>query len=162
MLLTGGIARCGRCGAPLRARPSTAGTRRYGCPPEGNHGYGCGGVARVAEPVDDYVTEAIVRRLELSDLGQLLDTDDIDIAELHAEIEAVDAKLAELAAGVVADALTRPEWDAAPRRTHRPPRSGQRRLDVARRDSAAARIAGTRPRRGCGRNSISTATRHRP
>ena len=143
MLLTGGVGRCGKkCGAPLRARPSTAGTRRYGCPPEGNHGYGCGGVTRVAQPVDDYVTEAVLRRLELSDLGPLLDTGDTDVAALHAEIEAVDGKLAELAAAWSADALTRPEWDTARAGLIARRDRAQRRLDVAHRDSAAARIAG--------------------
>jgi site-specific DNA recombinase len=142
MLLTGGIGRCGKCGAPLRARPSTAGTRRYGCPPEGNHGYGCGGVTRVAQPLDDYVTEAVLRRLELSDLGPLLDTGDTDVGALHTEIEAVDAKLAELAAAWSADALTRLEWDAARAGLIARRDQAQRRLDVARRDSAAARITG--------------------
>jgi site-specific DNA recombinase len=142
MLLTGGTARCGKCGAPLRARPSTAGTRRYGCPPEGNHGYGCGGVTRVAQPVDDFVTEAVLRRLELSDLGPLLDTGDTDVAALHTEIEAVDAKLAELAAAWAADALARPEWDAARAGLIARRDRAQRRLDVAQRDSAAARITG--------------------
>jgi hypothetical protein len=142
MLLTGGIGRCGKCGAPLRARPSTAGTRRYGCPPEGNHGYGCGGVTRVAAPIDDYVTEAVVRRLELSDLGPLLDTGDLNVATLHTEIEAVDAKLAELAAAWSADTLTRPEWDAARAGLVARRDQAQRRLDLARHDSAAARVTG--------------------
>jgi hypothetical protein len=99
-------------------------------------------VTRVATDVDDYVTEAILRRLELSDLGPLLDTDDVDIAALHTEIEAVDAKLAELAAAWSADALTRPEWDAARAGLAARRDRAQRRLDAARRDSAAARIAG--------------------
>jgi site-specific DNA recombinase len=147
MLLTGGIGRCGKCGAPLRARPSTAGTRRYGCPPEGNHGYGCGGVTRVAQPIDDYVTEAIIGRLELSDIGPLLDPGDDDLVGLLDEIEGVDEKLAELAAAWSADALTRPEWDAARAGLVERRDRAQRRLDAARRDSAAARVAGPNARK---------------
>jgi hypothetical protein len=142
MLLTGGISRCGKCGAALRARPSTAGTRRYGCPPEGNHGYGCGGVTRVAEPIDAYVTEAVLRRLEISDIGPLLTTGDDDFVRLTDEIEAVDAKLAELAAVWSADGLTRSEWDAARAGLAQRRDRAQRRLDAARRESAAARAAG--------------------
>jgi site-specific DNA recombinase len=99
-------------------------------------------VTRVAQPLDDYVTEAVLRRLELSDLGPLLDTGDTDVGALHTEIEAVDAKLAELAAAWSADALTRLEWDAARAGLIARRDQAQRRLDVARRDSAAARITG--------------------
>src|SRR5262249_8677077 len=151
MLLTGGIGRCGKCGAPLRARPSTSGTRRYGCPPEGNHGYGCGGVTRVARPIDAYVTEAVLGRLEMSDLGPLVDTGDDDLVGLLDEIEGVDAKLAELAAAWAADALTRAEWDAGRAALLQRREVAQRRVDGLRRDSAAARAAGPGARPAWGR-----------
>jgi hypothetical protein len=99
-------------------------------------------VTRVASDIDDYVTEAVLRRLELSDLGPFLDTDDVDVAALHTEIDAVDAKLAELAAEWAADQRTRGEWDTARAGLVARRDRAQRRLDVARRDSAAARIAG--------------------
>jgi site-specific DNA recombinase len=143
MLLTGGIARCGKCGAALRARPSTAGTRRYGCPPEGNHGYGCGGVTRVAAPIDAFVTEAVLTRLELSDLGPLLDTGDDDLAAALEELGTTDEKLAALATAWADDTLTRAEWDAARAGLAIRRERAQRRVDAMRRESAAAAVAGS-------------------
>jgi len=142
MLLTGGIGRCGKCGAPLRARPGPNRRRRYGCPPEGNHGYGCGGVAREADTIDAYVTAAVLTRLELSDLGALLEDVDDDLVDLLGEIEGVDLKLAELAAAWASDALTRGEWESARAGLLSRRARAQRRVDRARRTSAAARVAG--------------------
>jgi DNA invertase Pin-like site-specific DNA recombinase len=142
MLLTGGVGRCGKCGAPLRARPTTNGRRRYGCPPEGDHGYGCGGVTRDAEVLDGYVTEAVLARLEKADLGALVAEDNIDVATLAAEYEAVNAKLAELAEAWATDAVTRAEWDAARAGLDARRRRVERELERARRSSTAAAIAG--------------------
>ncbi len=141
MLLTGGIGRCGKCGAPLRARPAN-GRRRYGCPPEGNHGYGCGGVAREADPLDAYVTEAVLVRLEQSDLGPLAPSDDLDVGVLVADLEVVNGKLAELAAAWADDKVTRAEWDAARVGLDERRKRIERDLERTRRSSAALAIAG--------------------
>ncbi|MFJ9176724.1 recombinase family protein [Streptomyces sp. NPDC102360] len=60
--LLSGIARCGRCGTKMRAFPSyrkskTSSRFRYACP--GRNDGGCGGVARVGEPVDRLVRNAV-------------------------------------------------------------------------------------------------------
>jgi DNA invertase Pin-like site-specific DNA recombinase len=144
MLLTGGISRCGKCGQPLRARPRTDGTRRYGCPPEGNHGYGCGGVTRDADQLDAFVTEAVLARLERSDIRP--STENVDIAAVTDEFELVNAKLAELAASWAADKITRAEWDAARAGLDQRRQRLEHELQVARRSSTAAAIAGTSAR----------------
>ncbi|MGW2746996.1 recombinase family protein [Streptomyces sp. NPDC001450] len=60
--LLSGIARCGRCGAKMRAFPSyrkskTSSRFRYACP--GKNDGGCGGVARAGEPVDSLIRNAV-------------------------------------------------------------------------------------------------------
>ncbi|MEU7381202.1 MULTISPECIES: recombinase family protein [unclassified Streptomyces] len=60
--LLSGIARCGRCGAKMRAFPSyrkskTSSQFRYACP--GRNDGGCGGVARAGEPVDRLIRNAV-------------------------------------------------------------------------------------------------------
>ncbi|WP_067256649.1 recombinase family protein [Streptomyces sp. DSM 15324] len=60
--LLSGIARCGRCGTRMRAFPSyrkskTSSQFKYACP--GKNDGGCGGVARVGEPVDRLVRNAV-------------------------------------------------------------------------------------------------------
>jgi DNA invertase Pin-like site-specific DNA recombinase len=145
MLLTGGVARCAKCNTPMRAAPSAKGVRRYACRAERDFGGGCGGVTRVAQPVDDYVTEAVLTRLEQSDLGSLVQN--VDLTALQEQIAIVDEKLAALAARWAADELTEPEWSAA-RATLTPRKAKlERELAVARRTSAAAALAGPSARR---------------
>ncbi len=142
MLLTGGVGRCGKCGAAIRARPRKGGNRRYGCPPEGDHGYGCGGVAREADVLDIFVTEAVLTRLERSELGSLAPDEGLDTSSLTAELDAVNGKLAELAVAWAQDDLTRPEWSAARAGLDERRQRIERDLARARRSCAAAAIAG--------------------
>lgn len=59
--LLSGIARCGRCGAKMRAFPSYRKSKtsqfRYACP--GKNDGGCGGVARAGERVDRLIRNAV-------------------------------------------------------------------------------------------------------
>jgi len=55
-LLTGGVARCGRCGSPLMAK----GHRRYVCSRDAG---GCGRVAVIADPLEDRVREYVLDML---------------------------------------------------------------------------------------------------
>lgn len=61
--LLSGIARCGKCMKPMRGqlRRSRPGTKvpTYTCHTDGSHG-GCGGVGRLAEPVDEMVIELVL------------------------------------------------------------------------------------------------------
>src|SRR5207247_939655 len=56
-LLTGGVARCGLCGAELVARPNGAGKRCYVCTPD--HG-GCGKIRQLAETFEEFIAEAVI------------------------------------------------------------------------------------------------------
>lgn len=60
-LLTGGVARCGLCHAPLIARGRGGGTRGYVCATQ--HG-GCGGVRVPAEPFEDHVAAKVLEALD--------------------------------------------------------------------------------------------------
>lgn len=60
-LLTGGVARCGLCGAALVARPRADKTRCYVCA-TGPQFSGCGKIRQVAEPLESYVTELLLHR----------------------------------------------------------------------------------------------------
>jgi len=66
-LLSGGLLRCGRCGAALVARPTGDKVRRYVCgrqPGQPN----CGKLARLAEPVEEVVSEAVFLALDGADV----------------------------------------------------------------------------------------------
>lgn len=62
-LLSGGLLRCGMCLRPLRARPRVDHVRRYVCPSGPMFG-GCGGIAILAEPLEDLVTERVLDVLD--------------------------------------------------------------------------------------------------
>lgn len=98
-LLTGGIARCGLCHAPLIARGRGGGTRGYTCATQ--HG-GCGRVRVAAEPFEDYVTAEVLKALDrpalwkgLAEAERKKGPDESAILE---EIAADEASLEELAA----------------------------------------------------------------
>ncbi len=56
-LLTGGVARCERCGAALVARPNERRDRRYVC--SRDHG-GCGRTFMMAEPLERFIADAVI------------------------------------------------------------------------------------------------------
>jgi site-specific DNA recombinase len=68
-LLTGGLARCGKCGASLVARPNERGARRYVCSKD--HG-GCGGCFIIAEPLEEFVSEAVLLAVSGPDFSKAL------------------------------------------------------------------------------------------
>lgn len=70
-LLSGGLLRCGRCDAALIARPRSDKVRRYVCARQPGMP-NCGKLARLAEPVEDVVTEAVFLALEDADLSQYM------------------------------------------------------------------------------------------
>jgi len=70
-LLSGGLLRCRLCEAVLVARPRDDGTRRYVCA-KGPGKPGCGGIAVLAEPVENLITEAVLYRLDTPELAAAL------------------------------------------------------------------------------------------
>jgi site-specific DNA recombinase len=91
-LLTGGMARCGLCGAALVARPRTDGARCYVCA-TGIGFKGCGKIRRLAEPVD---TEVIARLRATIDQTPP-EQEETRPAAVIAELNAADAALTDLA-----------------------------------------------------------------
>lgn len=85
-LLTG-LCFCGRCGAYMVGRRRQIGggyQRRYVCRAEDNYGQkvGCGGVFRGADPLEAWITEAVLYRFETPEIAVALaepeDTDKTD------------------------------------------------------------------------------------
>lgn len=62
-LLSGGSLRCGLCGGALRARPRVDHVRRYVCP-SGPMYEGCGGIAILAEPLEELVGARVLDVLD--------------------------------------------------------------------------------------------------
>lgn len=121
-----GLLRCWKCNTPLVARPRGDGTRRYVCA-TGPGFSGCGGTYTLAEPIEEFVTEAVLSHLDGPALLRAMrqaPRDDPD--EWHAKTVMLERRLDELAATYADDAISMREWLAA-----REPL--QRQLDEARR-----------------------------
>ena len=91
--LLAGVARCGVCGATIHA----GGNGRQGIP-----GYRCsasmGHFARMAEPIDSYVSAVVLARLTRPDaIDLLVDRDRPDVDALRAEAHALRLRLESLA-----------------------------------------------------------------
>jgi site-specific DNA recombinase len=98
-LLSGGLLRCGRCDAVLVARPRADHTRRYVCA-SGPGLPGCGGLAVMAEPLEGFLIEAVMVRLDSPMLAATLAgkvRDDATLAEMQTFLAEDQAQLAELA-----------------------------------------------------------------
>ena len=88
-----GILRCGVCDCLLSVSV-VAGKPRYVCKPAA--GRGCGRLVVTQAPVDDLLTEALLRHVETADLGDA-DEDDDDGADLEAECARLEGRLDALA-----------------------------------------------------------------
>ncbi len=128
-LLTGGIARCGICGTALVSRPKAPGRPAMVCA-SGPGFHGCGGIRIMAEPLERLVSEAVLLAVEGGALAQALESAE-DRAAL-AELEGVNAKLAELAGDYGADRITRGEWEQARAVLSSREKALQRRLQASR------------------------------
>jgi len=112
-LLSGGLLRCGVCDSVLVARPRQDGTRRYVCA-KGPGLPGCGKTAIVAEPLESFIAEAVLYRLDTPELAAALEgaTPPDDSGE-RANLAADRAQLEELAAAYGEKLITFPEYLAA-------------------------------------------------
>jgi site-specific DNA recombinase len=118
-----GLARCGRCGAPLWASRRSTGRRagevRYACvsgPARPEH---CGGITIAAGPLDELVRDAIVEALAADGgaglaraLGNATGGDEAMVAAA-AELDAAEREKEALAEDRAAGLLDRREWAAA-------------------------------------------------
>ncbi|HEY8914060.1 recombinase family protein [Lacisediminihabitans sp.] len=112
--LLSGLLRCGKCGGKLFSSVRVD-TRRYVCMSGPDHG-GCGSMTIVAGPVEEWVTQAVLYRLNSTAMVDVLAgraaTDD-RYAVLSAELQGDQAQLVELSELWAAKGISTAEWKAA-------------------------------------------------
>jgi site-specific DNA recombinase len=96
-LLTGFVY-CGQpdCGKKLVATRDNRGKRVYQCKRD-SHREGCGRIKRLAEPIDQLVTQLVIATLEDSDFAIPVASGNDDFAAVYAEKQALEARQAQLA-----------------------------------------------------------------
>jgi DNA invertase Pin-like site-specific DNA recombinase len=94
-LLTGYVY-CGSCGKKLVATRDQRGKRVYACKRD-SHRAGCGKIKRLADPIDQLITELVIATLEDSDFKIPVASDDDDFAALDAEKKRLEDRRAQLA-----------------------------------------------------------------
>ncbi|MBU1227207.1 MAG: recombinase family protein [Actinobacteria bacterium] len=137
-LLTGGLLRCGRCDAPMIARPDVNSRRRYVCDSGPGHA-GCGRMSALAEPLEQFIAEAVLYRLDTPELAAaLVDSraQQAELAGLHDQIADDQGMLDGLAADYANRQIGRSEWMTAREPIHA-------RIDQARR--RLSRLSPTTP-----------------
>jgi hypothetical protein len=113
--LLGGILVCSHCGERLVARPRAGGQRRYACA-KGPGLAGCGKTYINADPVEQFVTEAALHRLDSPELKRNQERRQREAPEAQrwlAEMDAAQAQLDELAAAYGQRQFSLQEWMAA-------------------------------------------------
>jgi site-specific DNA recombinase len=110
-LLTGVLV-CGRCHGKLVGRNRRGRRTSYYCP-RGPGFTGCGALSTVADPVEEWIIEAVLYRLDTPELAAALNgTADISSrgAQIAAERDAEQARRNELADAYAANQITLQEW----------------------------------------------------
>jgi DNA invertase Pin-like site-specific DNA recombinase len=141
-LLTG-LLICGRCGAKLVARPRQGRGRSYACM-KGPGFLGCGHVSTMAAPVEDWIIEAVLYRLDTPELAKALAHPD-DAAwdqPLAVNRDAYRENLNELARLHGEGTITLQEWLAARKPIEERINEADRQLARASRTTALAGFVG--------------------
>jgi site-specific DNA recombinase len=113
--LLSGLVRCGRCGGRMVTSYERDRRRRYFCRSGADFG-GCGSMAITAPGLEELITDAVLYRLDSSELAEALagtERADETSAALSESIAADTAQMDELAALYGAREITAPEWLAA-------------------------------------------------
>jgi site-specific DNA recombinase len=117
--LLSGVVICGRCEAPMIGRNLHDNRRgvvyhRYICPKDSSH-RGCGKVFRNADPLEELVTEAVLRRLDSPDFLSVLatQTNNEELQDLLNERQLRKDKLRDILADYASGLLTRQEYAEA-------------------------------------------------
>jgi DNA invertase Pin-like site-specific DNA recombinase len=112
--LLSGLLRCGKCGNKLFSS-ARRDTRRYVCSSSPDHG-GCGRLTVVGAPVEEWISEAVLMRLDSPAMADALAgraRADERQSALHAELESDQAQMRELAELWAAKAISSAEWKSA-------------------------------------------------
>lgn len=137
-----GLLRCGRCGGKLFASPREA-SRRYVCLPGPDH-RGCGRLTVVAEPLEDFLVEAVLQRLDGPELADVMagQRGDAGAGELSDGLAGDEAQLQELAEMFGKQEISAKEWRAAREPIERRMKDRRRQLAVLTRTDALADLPG--------------------
>nr|WP_231134577.1 recombinase family protein [Motilibacter deserti] len=141
--LLAGMLRCSLCGATLMSHPR-AGVRRYVCK-TGADFTGCGRITITADPLEQFIADAVLLRLDSPGFARSLRkeaTADAASAALAEAIEADTAQLDELAGLYAAKAITAAEWMTARKPIEARISDAKRRLSRASASGRAAEWAG--------------------
>jgi site-specific DNA recombinase len=108
------LLRCGLCGETLVSRPKAGGARAYVCA-KGPGFSGCGRITVMAEPLEQFVVDAVLYRLDSPELAAAMSGEpgDPDAERWQAEIDQSRAELDELAAMYGRREIGLSEWQAA-------------------------------------------------
>ncbi len=133
-LLTGVLV-CGRCGARLMPRTRQRRQPSYSC--KAGPGFsGCGGLSVVADPVEEWIIEAVLYRLDTPELAAALDgtaDQSSPSAALAADRDAEQARLNQLADAFGANQIGLQEWIRARKPIESRIRAADRQLAAIRR-----------------------------
>lgn len=108
------LLQCALCGERLVSRPRSGGVRRYICAVGANF-TGCGHIFIAAEPLELFVVEAVLHRLDTPELASALAgaPDDLEAERLQSEIDEAQSQLNELSELWGERTIGRSEWLAA-------------------------------------------------
>jgi DNA invertase Pin-like site-specific DNA recombinase len=102
--LLSGLLRCGKCSGPMYGQGRTMNgkyERRYHCKKTNNRGevIGCGGIFRIAEPIDMLISEAVLYRFDSPEVARALSPqeDQARVNELVQEIAQLSQRREDLA-----------------------------------------------------------------
>jgi site-specific DNA recombinase len=112
--LLSGLLKCGTCGGKLFSSVRVE-TRRYVCMSGPDHG-GCGRMSIVAAPIEEWLTEAVLIRLDSPAMADALRgraAADERFGVLSAALQSDQEQMAELAAMWAAKEISSAEWKAA-------------------------------------------------
>jgi DNA invertase Pin-like site-specific DNA recombinase len=142
-LLTG-MLKCGKCGNTLYSS-ARRGTRRYVCLSGPDHG-GCGRLTVVAQPVEEWLAETVLYRLDTPELTNSLNGRtpiDEQTAALSRALADDQDQLVELAEHYGAKKVSMTEWLAAKAPIEARIRSAQQKIALASGDKALRQLLGT-------------------
>lgn len=136
-LLTGGMARCGLCGAKLIGMRRQYGARSYACQAS-NDKSGCGGIHCIAEPLEALIVEAVMLRLDTPQLAAAVAaTKAPNPGDPAKDLIDAQAKLDELADMWSSGEITRAEWLRARKPVEDRRELAERRLATSTKTNAA-------------------------